>query len=240
LVALLGLASVCHAQTLNGLLGLPDSVALGGSLGLATDDVVRGVTQNDGQLSPQGDLHLSAGPWYGGVTAEGVRRGINASASAGAELIGYLGWQQHFGDDWSGGITLRHYDYPGNQLRTRYNYDELGVSLGWRERVVATVIASPDTYSQDYLGHYGSGAAYCYEMVGRQPLMAGLAAVAGVGYYDLRRQIGVGYAYWSAGVEHRWRSLAFDLRYVGTDATARQRFEDDAGNRVVLSAFWLF
>ena len=40
----------------------------------------------------------------------------------------------------------------------------------------ATVIASPDTYSADYLGHYGTGAAYCYELVGRQPLLAGLAA----------------------------------------------------------------
>jgi hypothetical protein len=41
-------------------------------------------------------------------------------------------------------------------------------------------------------------------------------------------------------VEYRWRSWTVDLRYVGTDATARDRFEDDAGNRVVLSAFWLF
>ena len=61
-----------------------------------------------------------------------------------------------------------------------------------------------------------------------------------MGYYDLRQQIGTGYAYWSAGVERRWRSWAFDLRYVGTDATAREHFQDDAGNRVVLSAFWLF
>jgi uncharacterized protein (TIGR02001 family) len=212
-------------------------VRLGGSLGLATDDVFRGLTQSDGQVSPQGDLHAIAGAWYGGVSAEGVRRD---DAGAGAELIGYLAFQQQLGDDWSGRVTVRHYDYPGNRSRSRYDYDELGLSLGWRERIVLTVIASPDTYSHDYQGNYGSGAAFCYELVARQPLLAGLAGVAGLGYYDLRRQIGTGYAYWSAGVEHRWRSFVFDLRYVGTDATARHRFEDDAGDRAVLSAFWLF
>ena len=238
LVALLGLASVAHAQSLGRLLGFPDSVGLGGSLGVASDDVFRGVTQDDGQVSPQGDLHATVGPWFGGISAEGVRRG--EAAKAGAELIGYLGWQRQISDDWSGRVTLRHYDYPGNQFRARYNYDELALSLGWRERILVSVIGSPDTYYRDYLGNYGSGKAFCYELVGRQPLPAGFGAVAGVGYYDLRYQIGSGYTYWSAGVEHRWRSLAFDLRYVGTDGTARQHFEDDAGNRVVLSAFWLF
>jgi uncharacterized protein (TIGR02001 family) len=212
-------------------------VGLAGSLGLASDDVFRGVTQSDGQISPQTDLHATVGPWFGGISAEGVRRD---DARAGAELIGYLGLQQPLGDDWSGRVMLRHYDYPGSQFRTRYNYDELGLSLAWRERIMLTVIASPDTYARDYLGNYGSGKAFCYELVGRQALPAGFAAVAGVGYYDLRQEIGAGYAYWSAGVDHRWRSFAFDLRYVGTDATARHRFEDDAGNRVVLSAFWLF
>ena len=212
-------------------------MGLGGSLGLASDDVFRGVTQSDGQPSPQGDLHAIVGPWYAGVSAEDVRRD---DERAGAELIGYLGLQQPLGDDWTGRATLRHYDYPGNRYRSRYDYDELGLSLSWRERIVVTVIASPDTYFRDYLGNYGSGKAFCYELVGRQPLPAAFAAVAGVGYYDLRQQIGTGYAYWSAGVERRWRSWAFDLRYVGTDATARHRFEDDAGDRAVLSAFWLF
>jgi uncharacterized protein (TIGR02001 family) len=219
------------------LLGLPDSVGLGGSLGVASDDVFRGVTQSDGQPSAQGGLHATVGPWFGGVSVEGIRRD---DARAGAELIGYLGVQQQLADDWSGRVTLRHYDYPGLRFRSRYNYDELGLSLAWRERIMLTVIASPDSYARDYLGNYGSGKAFCYELVGRQSLPAGFGAIAGLGYYDLRQQIGTGYAYWSAGVEHRWRSFAFDLRYVGTDATARDRFEDDAGNRVVLSAFWLF
>jgi uncharacterized protein (TIGR02001 family) len=211
---------------------------LGGSLGLATDDLFRGLSENDGQISPRADLHEVLGPWYAGVSAEEVRRGVQKGA--GAEVIAYAGLQHRFAEDWTGRVTLRHYDYPGNSRRTQYDYDELALSVGWRKRLILTAIASPDTYSRDYQGNYGSGAAYCYELVVRQPLPLGLSGIAGLGYYDLRRQIGTGYAYWSAGLDRRWGSWALDLRYVGTDTTARQHFEDDAGDRVVLSAFWLF
>jgi uncharacterized protein (TIGR02001 family) len=226
LVALLSLAAVGHAQ------------GLGGSLGLATDDVFRGLSQNKGRLSPQADLHELLGQGFAGVSAQAVRRGGNGALRA--ELIAYAGYQYRFSNDWSGRVTLRHYDYPGNSLRSRYDYDELGLSVGWRERLILSAIASPDTYSQDYHGNYGSGKAFSYELVGRQPVPLGLYAVAGVGYYDLRRQVGAGYAYWSAALEHRWHAWAFDLRYVGTDATARHHFDEDAGDRLVLSAFWLF
>jgi uncharacterized protein (TIGR02001 family) len=225
-VVLLSLASFAHAQ------------GVGGSVGLATDDLFRGLSENNGQISPQADLHAVLGPWYGGLSAAEVRRG--ADKAAGAELIAYAGYQRRFGADWTGRATLRHYDYPDNSRRTQYDYDELALSVGWRERLILTAIASPDTFSRDYQGNYGSGAAYCYELVARQPLPRGLSAVAGLGYYDLRRQIGTGYAYWSAGVNYPWGSWAFDLRYVGTDGTARQHFEDDARGRLVLSAFWLF
>ena len=220
------LASLGHAQ------------ALGGSVGVATDELFRGLTENDRQISPQADLHAVQGSWYAGLSAAEVRRGIGRGARV--ELNAYAGVQRRFGEDWSGRVTLRHYDYPGNALRTRYNYDELALSVAWHERLIATAVASPDTYFADYAGNYGSGAAYCFELSARQPLPLQLSAVAGVGYYDLQHQIGTGYAYWSAGLNRRWGAWALDLRYVGTDATARHHFETLAGDRAVLSAFWLF
>jgi uncharacterized protein (TIGR02001 family) len=225
-VVLQSLASLGHAQ------------GLGGSMGVATDSVFRGLSENEGRISPQADLHAVLGAWFGGLSAEEVRRGIEQGA--GAELIAYAGFQHRLGEDWSGRVTLRHYDYPGNALRTRYNYDELAVSAAWRERLIVTVVASPDTYFRDYVGNYGSDTAYCFELSGRQPLPLQLSAVAGVGYYDLQRQIGTGYAYWSAGLNRRWDAWGVDLRYVGTDATARHHFQDLAGDRAVLSVFWLF
>jgi uncharacterized protein (TIGR02001 family) len=230
-VVLLSLASVCC-------LSVCRADGFGGELGIASDEVFRGLTQSDNQASPQADLHYTLSGWYGGVSAVGVRRGGDESAGVG--LIGYLGYQQRFGDDWSASIAARHYDYPGYRQRNYYDYDEAAVSVSWRELIVATVMASPNVFFIDFYGHNGRGLAYTYELGGRYPLPQGFCLNAGVGYYNLDRQIGTGYTYWSAGISKQWRSLNFDVRYVGTDDTAREHFEQFAENRVVLSALWLF
>jgi uncharacterized protein (TIGR02001 family) len=224
--ALLLLVSVCRAD------------GLGGDVGVASDEVFRGVSQSDHQLSPQLDLHYSYSGWYAGVTVIDVRRGPYDSVGAG--LIAYLGYQYRISDDWSASLAARHYDYPGDQFRKYYDYEEGAVSLSWRELIIATVMASPDVYFSDFQGRSGRGAAYTYEIGGRLPLVQGFCANAGGGYYNLDREIGIGYAYWSAGISKQWRSVNFDLRYVGTDETARRRFEQFAENRLVLSALYLF
>jgi uncharacterized protein (TIGR02001 family) len=210
----------------------------GGLVGIASDEVFRGLTQSDNQASPQLDLHYSLSHWYAGLSAVGVRRG--AERSAGVGLIAYLGYQRRLGDDWGASLALRHYDYPGYEQRDIYNYDELALSMSWRDLIVATVMASPNVFFSDLYGKSGRGAAYTYELGGRYPLARGFSLNAGAGFYDLSRQIGTGYAYWSAGISKQWHSLNFDLRYIGTDRTAKQHFEHFAENRAVVSALWLF
>jgi uncharacterized protein (TIGR02001 family) len=225
-VVLLLLVSACRAD------------GVGGDAGIASDEVFRGLSQSDHQLSPQLDLHYSFSGWYAGVTALGVRRGPYDSVGAG--LIAYLGYQYRISDDWSTSLAARHYDYPGYQFRDDYDYEEGALSVSWRELIVATVMAAPDVFFADLQGHHGRGPAYTYEIGGRLPLVLGLCANAGIGYYNLDHQIGTGYAYWSAGISKQWRSVNFDVRYVGTDETARRRFEQFAENRLVLSALYLF
>lgn len=221
---------------------------IGGAAGVSSDDVFRGLSQNEGRLSVQGDLHYATAQWYGGLSAEMVRRGAD---HPGAELIAYAGYEQRWSDNWTGSLALRHYDYPGNAIQTRYNYDELSATLRWRELLGLTVSASPDTYAYAretaYAGgtsftypRFGSGAAYCYELTVRQPLAWGLSASGGVGYYDLAREIGSGYTYWSAGLGRQWRTWNFDLRYIGTGSLARRLFGAAAGDRLVVSALWFF
>lgn len=213
--------------------------ALSGSLGVDSDDAFRGLSQNDGQASVQGDLHYSATQWYAGASAELVRRGVGAGR--GAELIGYAAYQRSLGEDWSGALALRHYDYPGNARRSEYNYDELNLSLNWRQRLALNVSASPDTYAaaHDYR-RYGRGAAYSYEVSAHQPLPHSVFATVGVGYYDLTREVGGGYVYTNAGLGAQWRSWEFDLRYVWTDAAARRLFGSTAERRLIASALWFF
>jgi uncharacterized protein (TIGR02001 family) len=223
---LLLLASVCHAD------------GLGGDVGIASDEVLRGLTQSDHQASPEADLHYNLSGWYAGASAMEVRRG--AYDSPGVGLVAYLGYQYRFSDDWSAGLTARHYDYPGYRYRNNYDYEEGVLSVSWRDLITASVVASPDTFVADRHGHYGSGAAYSYEIGSRLPLAYGFCANAGLGFYDINRQIGTGYAYGSAGISKQWHSVNFDLRYIGTDDTAKRRFGSYAENRLLFSVLYLF
>ncbi|MGH8142099.1 MAG: TorF family putative porin [Steroidobacteraceae bacterium] len=216
---------------------------LHGALGASTDDEFRGISQSDGDPSAQADLHVTATHWYGGGSAEAVRGG--ASGSRGPELIAYAGYlYAAAGNALSAALTLRHYDYPTVDRR----YDELAASLSWRNVVRATVTASPDTppplyrpynpyspYSRD-----GGAMAFSYEVVGQAPLPLGLHVQAGVGYYDLHRQIGYGYAYGSAGLGYQWRTWQLDVRYVATDNGIRRLYPLAAAPRLLASILWTF
>lgn len=220
------------------LIGQARAADLDGSLGVSSDNVFRGLTQSRGQASVQVEGYLTATHWFGGLAVESVRR--PRDGSAGAEAIGYLGYQQLLSEDWRGALSLRHYDYPGNARRSRYAYDELSAAVSWRQRVTLELIGSPDTYTAAGNDRYGRDSAFAIELTGRQPLPYGLAADLGIGFYDLHEQIGAGYTYWSAGIGRQWRSWQAGLRYIGTDAQARHLFRYAAGDRLVVSAAWFF
>jgi uncharacterized protein (TIGR02001 family) len=215
---------------------------LEGSLGATSDNVFRGLTQSDGEPALLADAHLAATRWFAGVATQTIRR--RPKYGAGFELVGYAGYQHPLGSDWAGTVVVRRYQYPGYPGRRQFNYDELSLSLDWRARVIASVIASPDTYAEAFpsyaLPRFGTGTAFCYELAVRAPPLAGVSATAGLGYYDLQRLIAVRYAYWSAGLTRSWGPVSMDLRYVGSDGEARELFPDRAGNRLILSALLHF
>ncbi len=211
---------------------------IGGALGASNDNVFRGLSQSEGQASVQADAYAAGTSWIGGLSAETVKR--LREQGTGVELIPYLAYQRVLSADWSGAVSVRHYDYPGNPYRSRYDYDELSASLKWRERVLLQLIGSPDTYAVTDYHRYGRGAAFAVELTARQPLPHGLSADLGIGYYDLQPEIAASYAYWSAGLARRWDAYELALRYVGTDATARHLFGALAGDRLVASLLWSF
>ncbi len=223
-----------------GLLQAPfgRAIDLQGSLGLSSDNVFRGLTQSQGDPSAQADGYVTATHWFGGLTVESVKRA--AEESTGAEVIGYVGYQQLLSENWNAALSVRHYDYPGDRFRSLYHYDELSATFGWHRQLLLELIASPDTFAAAPFDRYGRGSAYAAELGGRQPLPYGLSLDAGIGYYDLRSQVGSGYAYWSAGVGKQWRNWQLGVRYIGTDAQARHLFQSLAGDRVVASVAWLF
>jgi uncharacterized protein (TIGR02001 family) len=208
-----------------------------GSLGASSDNVFRGVSLSDQQPSLFADVHASGTQWFGGVAADSVRLSPHERTSA--QVIGYLGYQYPLEDGFRSAWSVRHYDYV-SAFRNRYDYDELDATLSWQDRLFAHLIASPDTYEVGEYRRHGRGAAFAAELSGRQPLPYGLAAQLGVGYYDVRQEVGAGYAYWSAALSKQWDQWSFTVSYIGTDGTAQRLFGTLADQRVVGSVVWTF
>ncbi|WP_338639638.1 hypothetical protein [Burkholderia pyrrocinia] len=95
----------------------------------------------------------------------------------------------------------------------RFDYDELVVTVGWRDSVFASVSVSPNTTG---FGASPSMFAASYDLVGRLPLVHGWTVTAGVGYFELRRVLDFGYIYGNAGLTYQFRSWQFDLLYIAT------------------------
>lgn len=209
-----------------------------GSLGASSDNVFRGISLSDEQPSLLGDLRISDVSWSGGLAVNAVR--LAPRYSTAAQVIPYLAFQQPLDQSFSASLSVRHYDYLGDPDRNRYDYDEAAGSLSWKDLLTFQLIGSPDTYQAGGDRRYGRGAAFAAELTGREPLPYGFDAQWGVGYYDLQRQVGAGYAYWSAALSRQWGRWTLAVLYVGTDATARYLFGSTAGQRWVGSAVWSF
>ena len=211
----------------------------GGSLGLASDYVFRGVTQSDGKPSAQGDVHYYANAgWFGGLWAASVER--NAYEGKTAELNAYLGLSWPIADVWNATVAAVHYDYPWNTGR-RYSYDEVVGTAAYADRLFLTVAASPDTSIESTYGASGRRAAYSYDLAFHAPLLHALSANGGIGYYDLHHLVNVGYVYWSIGLGYDLGPVQLQLSYIGANDTAKALFYDDAAhNRWAATALWHF
>ena len=234
---------------------------LGVAVGVSSDDRWRGLSQSAGDPSVQVDLHYIRTSWYGGGSAEAVRRPTDRLL--GAELIVYGGYEWTWSNQLSASLTLRHYDYPQFSRR----YDELAASMLWGTFLRTSVTGSPDTPALQYAGpamqssyryrdprysdpgygdpgygdpgyRGGRRLAFSYELAARLPLPFGLYAGAGIGYYDVHRQAGEGYGYGSIGVGGQWHDWDLDLRYIGTDARARALFGTAASSGLSATVLW--
>jgi uncharacterized protein (TIGR02001 family) len=212
----------------------------GGSLGVVSDYVYRGLTQSNNEPSGQADLHYyGRSGWFAGLSAASVKRDPWSSTTA--EFDPYLGWQWTLTEDWSSRVAAVHHDYPWNNPGHTYNYEEFSGTLGYAGRAFLTVAASPDT-SVDGPGYNATGRfALAYDFTLHQPLPYAFSLDGGVGYYDLRWAVSTGYVYWNAGIGRDLGQFQLDLSYLGTSNTARQLYyQGVAVRRLVAAALWHF
>lgn len=235
-------ANHARALAVAALLACGDACAQGwgGSAGVVSDYVYRGLSLSSHDPAGQLDLHYRGqSGWYAGLWASSVRRFSFYSTSA--EFDPYLGWQWRPAGNWSASLSAVHHNYPWDNPGHRYNYEEATASLGYAGRVFLSASFSPDSAVETRYRFVSGRAVPAYDLSLYQPLPRAFSVSAGIGYRDLRWAVDSGYVYGNAGLGWDWRGLHLDLSYITTNGTARRLFYDDVAVRsLVGSALWRF
>jgi uncharacterized protein (TIGR02001 family) len=214
--------------------------AWGGAVTLASDYVYRGVSQTDGGVAAQADLHVrSEGGWFAGLWASTVDPPPGDFANY--EVNVYAGRSWEVADGWAASVSLVRYMYPNSQVHGQYDSTELSVSARFEDRVAVTASYSPNATRYSNYGWSPRARMMAYELSLRQPVLGPVAIVAGVGYYDTSALFNASYWAWNAGLSANAGPLEFTLTRFGADATARSLFGYDAvDHRWAVTTTWRF
>ena len=201
----------------------------GGSVGVTSDYLVRGISRSNDQAAAQIDLHyLDASGFVVGLFASNVR--ISSRWPSSVELDAFIGYVWNPGRDWQGRAVLTHYAYPWSKKHSGYAYDELNLDLSFREWLNVHVTYTPDApLISPYRGliEVTSESA---EMTLQHRVVGKLSASAGVGHAFYSGQEPGGYGYWSVGAAYDLAPLSLVLSYVDTTAGAKALFYNAAAD----------
>jgi uncharacterized protein (TIGR02001 family) len=214
--------------------------AWGGSLGITSDYVVRGISRSDDHAALQLDVHyLDSSGLLGGVFASNTR--IDPDQPTDAELDAFLGFAWTAGNDWRGKILANYYAYPWNEYGSSYNYAELDLDLAFQEWLDASLAYSPDEPRYlPFRGIFGVTSASA-EVNLQRPVVGKLSVTAGVGYSHFAGPDPAGYAYWSFGAAFDLAPVTLVLSYVDTSAGAKALFYNAAADHLWLGTMiWRF
>ena len=225
------------------LVGSPHCVGAdlwGGSLGVTSDYIVRGISRSDTQAALQLDLHyLNGSGFVAGMFASNAR--IDPYQSSDVELNAYAGFAWAAGSDWQGKILASHYAYPWNRAGSAYDYDELDLDLTYQEWLGVNLVYSPN--APRYLRSRGlfGVTSESAEVNLQRPVLGRLSGTAGIGYSHFDGPYAGGYAYWSVGAAYTIAAVSLVVSYVDTTAEAKALFYDSAASgRWTGTVIWRF
>jgi uncharacterized protein (TIGR02001 family) len=146
----------------------------------------------------------------------GQERDLEASA--------YVGYHGRRRESWSWTASYGRYVYPDAAL---YDYDELSISVGFRDRVFYTV-----SYNDDY--YVRSRPALNQEVAVVFPLRGDVEIGGAVGYFDVSGS-GTQITHWNVGASKLLGRIAIDLRYYDGNYYYRNYLGDPRAQNYVLS-----
>ena len=212
----------------------------GGSLGLTSDYLVRGISRSNDQAALQLDLHyVNTSGFVAGIFASNTQ--IDPYEPKDVMISGFIGFAWTVGDDWRSRILANYYAYPWNAFGSKYNYDELDLDVAYQDWLGVSL--SYSTNSPRYLYDRGlvGEPAESAEVDLQRPVLGKLSATGGVGYYYMDGPEAGGYAYWSIGAAYAVAPVNLTLSYVDTTAGAKTLFYNAAATgRWVGTIIWRF
>lgn len=212
----------------------------GGSLGVTSNYLMRGISRSDNRAALQLDLHyLNSAGFVAGLFASNTQ--LDPDGSGDVELNAFAGYAWSAGSDWRGKILASHYAYPWNQAGSGYDYDELDVDLTYQEWLDVSLVYSPNAprYLQSR-GLYGSTSESA-EVNLQRPVLGRLSATAGIGYSHFAGPDPGGYAYWSVGAAYNVAPVTLVVSYVNTTPGAKALFYNAAADgRWIGTVIWRF
>ena len=212
----------------------------GGSVGVTSDYVYRGVSLSDSRYAWQGSLFAGIGQhWSGGLWASTVENQWGRGTPF--EVSGYMAYAFEPADDWNLRTAWSHYAYFGPPSQLTYDYDELNASIAYQSRWVLGLSWMPNAEGVRYSNGRVKSSAWAADFTIVQPVYESWSVTAGAGYYDVSGLYTTGYAYWHAGVTGTVGPFGFDLLYLGSDHHAEQIYGDSiTGSRFSAALRWRF
>lgn len=238
LLAVLGSSSACAVDLGGGL-------SAGGTLALTSDYLYRGVSESDGRLAGQVDLHLSSsGGNYLGVWSSTRYDGLAPYAQYVVEP--YLGHRFDLGSDWGASIDARARLLVGGEQEINDDTEEVSASLSYLDRWSVSVTAIPNAVRYWYDQRLSRTPAYVADTTVQWLIGNGFFLTAGAGYYystgtgpGIERA--TGYAYGNAGFAFEYRRWRLDVGYFFAQEAARRLFPyPTADQRVAATVAWRF
>jgi uncharacterized protein (TIGR02001 family) len=201
----------------------------GGSVELASDYFVRGISRSNNNAALQLDIHYSnPNGFVAGAFASNTQ--IDRSQPKDVELSGFAGFAWNLDEAWRARVLASLYVYPWNRMGSHYDYDELDLDVsyqGWLHFDVGYSPNSPRFLAFPYPELIGVTEKSA-EVSAQRQIFGKLSLTAGVGYSFLDGPQSGGYLYWSGGAAYDFQSLTLVLAYVSTSDRAKALFYNAA------------
>lgn len=234
LVSLLLAVSLAAAGTRAALAGP------GGALTVTSDYVLRGISQSNGEPVLQGDVHWNfPSGWSTGLWGSQLRFRPRAATS---ELGAYLQWQGTVSGDFDLGAAYTHYAYPNDPRPVAYDYDELAVSLAWRDQFYLAATWTPrlNLYSASD-GLASNREVYTLEASWHRTIRPRFDLSVGLGFYDPQGVDYASYAYGNATLGWHYGHWRANLGAIWVqDDRHRQYSPGPAGGPLTATVAWFF